>query len=83
MICCFCSAHVDDVDDAVEAGWVPDFYVGGVEYEGPVCVPCQRANLRLGDDGELELRPGVDVPPLAIPLRPHPNLGHGPEETAR
>jgi hypothetical protein len=78
MICVFCSAHVDDRGEAVEAGWWPDFYAGEVNYEGPVCPTCTAQHLVLGDHGEMELKPGVGVPPLAIPLQRHPNLKHEP-----
>ena len=73
-ICAFCSAHVDDRDEAVEAGWWPDFFAGDVNYEGPVCPDCTAKYLALGDHGEMELRSGVEVPSLAIPLQRRPNL---------
>jgi hypothetical protein len=77
MICVFCSAHLDDRDQAVEAGWWPDFYASDVNYEGPVCPACTAQHLVMADHGEMELKPGVGVPPLAIPLQRHPNLKAG------
>lgn len=77
MICVFCSAHLDDRDEAVKAGWWPDFYAGEVNYEGPVCPDCTAQHLVMADHGEMELKPGVGVPPLAIPLQRHPNLKPG------
>jgi len=74
VICVFCSAHLDDRAEAVEAGWWPDFYAGAVNYEGPVCPDCTAKFLALADHGELELRPGIELPPLAIPLQRRPNL---------
>lgn len=74
MICVFCSAHLDDKDEAKEAGWWPDFYAREVNYEGPVCPSCTSKFLFLADCGEMELQPGVEVPPLAIPLNRHPNM---------
>jgi hypothetical protein len=74
MICVFCSTHLDDRNEAVEAGWWPDFYAGAVNYEGPVCPECTAQNLGMADHGEMELRPGIEIPPLAIPLQRHPNL---------
>jgi hypothetical protein len=74
MICAFCTKHVDDRDEVVEAGWWPDFFAGEVNYEGPVCPTCTAKHLVMGDHGEMELKPGVEVPPLAIPLQRHPNL---------
>ena len=81
MICAFCSAHLDDRDEAVEAGWWPDFVAGDVNYEGPVCPECAAKHLVMADYGEMELKPGAEVPPLAIPLRSRPNLKLGtPDE---
>jgi hypothetical protein len=74
MICVFCSAHVDEKGEAIEAGWCPDFYAGEVNYEGPVCPTCTAKFLFLDKHGEMELQPGVKVPSLAIPLNRHPNL---------
>ncbi len=69
MVCVFCSAHVDTRDEAIDAGWRPDFFAGADEYEGPVCRACTGRYLTTSADGETELRPGIAVPPLAIPLR--------------
>jgi hypothetical protein len=80
MICVFCSAHLDDRDQAVEAGWWPDFYAGDVCHEGPVCLACSQRFLVMAGHGEMELRPGVGLPSLAIPLQRHPNLGPPPAE---
>ena len=74
MICVFCQCHVDEREEAIEAGWWPDFYTGEINYEGPVCVVCTGRFIVMGEAGVMELRPGVDVPPLAIPLRRRPNL---------
>jgi hypothetical protein len=77
MICVFCSAHLDSRDEAVECGWWPDFYAGEVNYEGPVCPDCTARHLVRADHGEMELKPGGEVPPLAIPLQRHSNLRPG------
>ena len=74
MICVFCSTHLDDLNDAVEAGWWPDFFAAEVDYEGAVCPDCAARFLVMGDDGEMELRPGIDVPPLAALLQQRPDL---------
>jgi hypothetical protein len=74
MICAFCSTHIDEKNDAIEAGWWPDFYSGQQNYEGPVCPVCTSKFLFLDENGEMELQPGVKVPPLAIPLQRRPNM---------
>lgn len=42
-----------------------------------MCPACSQRFLVMADHGEMELRPGVDIPPLAIPLQRHPNLRPG------
>ena len=77
MICCFCERHVDERDQAIDEGWIPSFWhdLTNAEYEGPVCPACQGKHIRVGANGEPELWPDVSPPPLAIPLKRHPNLG--------
>ena len=47
------------MDDVVQEGWIPDYYVGQALIEGPVCPECCDEHLWLSDDGEWEAR----VPP--------------------
>jgi hypothetical protein len=68
MICCFCRAPVDDIDGAVEAGWSPDFWHAGVNYEGPVCPVCCKCHLTFDSNGDADLRIDSPLPDLAIPL---------------
>ena len=75
MICCFCSEHIDTRDEAIDAGWIPSFYASHIEYEGPVCVGCQRHLKYDGGTCDFELLPGVPLPTLAIELKRHPNKG--------
>jgi len=65
MQCCFCQKEVESINEAVELGWYPDFWVGETNYQGPVCGECQVAHLDLGEDGEYALKPNHAVPPLA------------------
>lgn len=48
--CYFCGTHQPEVDEAIDAGWVPSF-IGyeGVESADPVCPAC---TARLRWDGE-------------------------------
>jgi len=54
--CVICGATLPDVEDAIDAGWLPAFWVDKVE-AGPVCVRCSVTYLVLTDDGEFEVRP--------------------------
>ena len=74
MICCFCRKHVDDIEDAVEAGWWPDFWHAGTNYEGPVCPACSNKHLTFDASGDADLRTGSALPDLAIPLIKRPNI---------
>ena len=68
MICCFCRTVVASVAEAVDAGWTPDFWHAGLNYEGPVCPVCCRKHLAVDAHGEADLRPGATLPGLAVPL---------------
>jgi hypothetical protein len=77
MTCCFCGRH-EELEDGIEEGWIPSFWAKDKEWEGPVCGPCTTHHLSFNEDyGDCELRPGHDLPELAIPLAKHPNLGRG------
>ena len=65
MKCVFCAKEIGSVDEAVESGWLPDFWQGDTEYQGPVCPECQSEHLLAAATGDWELRPGNAVPPLA------------------
>jgi hypothetical protein len=66
MRCCFCGKEVASIDEAVEAGWYPDFWQGDVNYQGPVCPDCQQEHLFTDESGEYVLKPDHAVPPLAV-----------------
>lgn len=53
--CPFCQTSVPDVDAAVEAEWIPSFFVEDDEIHDPVCPRCAASRLESVDGGELEL----------------------------
>ena len=55
MECNICGIQIDSVEEAVDQGWAPYFYEGEIEH-GPVCSSCAEKLIRLGEDGELELK---------------------------
>jgi len=65
MKCCFCGKEVASIDEAVEAGWYPDFWQGDVNWQGPVCCDCQQEHLFTDESGEYVLKPGHPVPQAA------------------
>lgn len=50
--CVICGAGLVDVEDAIEAGWLPAFWVDAVE-GGPVFARCSVMYLILAEDGEV------------------------------
>jgi hypothetical protein len=46
MHCLFCEQPIASPDAASEAGWIPSFWDGAVEKDGPVCPTCIRIHLR-------------------------------------
>jgi hypothetical protein len=65
---------MDTAEDAVEAGWWPDFWHGGINCQGPVCAACTKAHLMFDANGEADLKAGSALPELAIPLFKRPNM---------
>lgn len=53
--CHFCKTPIDGVPKAIDAGWIPSFYIGPEEQPHPVCAECINAHLALGTDDEWEL----------------------------
>jgi hypothetical protein len=54
--CTCCDATVGSVDEAIEAGWYPSFYVGSAEFSSPICEECAVAHFDF--DPEPTLKPG-------------------------
>jgi hypothetical protein len=55
MNCALCNRPApEDRDEMIDAGWIPYFYVGQTELQGPVCPTCCQRHLHLGQDGEWE-----------------------------
>jgi len=52
--CEFCH-EVQPVEDAIDAGWVPEFYKAGIPF-GPACPRCAERFLKIDDSGEYVLR---------------------------
>ena len=68
MKCAFCEKTVDSVEAAIELDWYPDFWVGQVNYQGPICPECCSTYLVTDADGEYVLKPGCALPPAATPM---------------
>lgn len=68
MQCCFCHKYVEDIDEAVEQGFYPDFWHHEVQYQGPVCPDCQKEHLEADKDGEFILKEGHPLPSNAEPI---------------
>lgn len=58
--CCFCKATTND---AVEAGYEPDFWDGNIYHNLCVCCDCARKYLIFDDSGERILKPDAPKPP--------------------
>lgn len=58
MECTLCDdGTVADIDEAIEEGWMPTFWIGEDEQLGEVCPTCIEKYLEEGMDGEYELKP--------------------------
>ena len=66
MNCAFCGKHAKSVQEAIELGWYPDYWVGEANYQGPVCPDCIQEHLTADEDGSYVLKPGHPLPPSAI-----------------
>jgi hypothetical protein len=47
--------HVEEIDAAIEIGWLASFWVNNEEY-GPVCQHCAQKYIQSDPDGEFELK---------------------------
>lgn len=70
MQCCFCGKYVEDIEQAVEEGWYPDFWHLEISYQGPICPECQQKYLETDEDGEFVLKEGHPLPPNAEAIFP-------------
>lgn len=68
MQCCFCGKYVEDIEEAIELDWYPDFWHLEVNYQGPVCPDCQKEHLETDADGEFVLKEGHVLPSSADPM---------------
>ena len=62
MECTICNTSAPPINAAIDAGWMPSYYDGDEECEGPICPCCVQAYMSTGDDGELESSPLMPVP---------------------
>lgn len=64
MECTLCPAEVsdemDDIEEAIDKGWIPYFYTGEEE-KGCCCAECTDKYLDIGEDGEWQLQPGYEI----------------------
>jgi len=64
LSCVFCGMEIESTEAAVDAGWIPSYYDGEDECEGPVCAACVSKRLQVGTDGELETKKGLIFPDI-------------------
>lgn len=56
MYCSLCGTEVEDIEDAIEQGWLPSFWDGEIQRE-VACAKCADTLLQYKDDGEYEVKP--------------------------
>jgi hypothetical protein len=56
MKCVICGIELDTISEAINQGWVPNFYESEMEH-GPACPSCTEAMLYMDEDGEMSLKP--------------------------
>ena len=60
MKCSICGVEALSEDQAILEGWTPYFYMDEKE-AGPACPICTELYLQVGEDGEMEAKPGCKV----------------------
>jgi predicted nucleic acid-binding Zn-ribbon protein len=55
MRCLICGIVVDDIEKAIEEGWIPCFYNGEQQHD-PACPGCSETILEAGEDEELQVK---------------------------
>jgi hypothetical protein len=68
MQCVFCGKYVEDIEEAIEEGFYPDFWHHEINYQGPICPDCQKEHLETHPDGEFILKNGHTLPSAAEPI---------------
>jgi len=65
MKCHFCDRYApENFDELCDAGWIPSYWDGEDEIDGPVCGECRSARIRFDfEDSEFVLR---DLYPLTM-----------------
>lgn len=53
--CAICGSFMPDIEVAIDAGWIPSFWVDKRE-TGPACPECESKYLMADDDGTIVLR---------------------------
>ena len=58
MKCAICGNQVQSTTEAIEAGWIPEFYLTeeSAHPDGPACSCCAQTHLELDAGGEFILR---------------------------
>ena len=55
MKCAICGTTVESIEDAIDLGWLPNFWEGEKEY-GPACAGCCETLIQEDEYGEFELK---------------------------
>ena len=45
LVCVLCGVHQPNIEEAIDAGWVPTYWDGDNELDGPVCADCAEKHL--------------------------------------
>ena len=73
MDCVLCGKTVSDTNAAIDAGWIPSYWDGDGEVEGPFCDECVAKRLQLCEEtGDHELSPNR-LEPMTIEEYGHAN----------
>jgi hypothetical protein len=59
--CAWCRRTVP-LGEAIDEGWIPDWWDGDTCHSAPACASCAAKHLYEAPDGEMALRPGHDLP---------------------
>ncbi len=59
--CAWCRRTVS-LDQAIDEGWIPDWWDGDTCHDSPACTTCAAEPLERAPDGEMALRSGHPLP---------------------